>query len=149
MLLKKISFLFLILTIAWMGCIFYFSSQDGDESSQDSMDVGLLVARIVVSDFDQWSEDEQIAFAQKIDHPIRKMAHALEYAVLGFLVYMTYKDWKVALLVCILYACSDEFHQLFVKGRSGQISDVILDSCGAFVCILCVKLLGKRIEVFK
>lgn len=35
-----------------------------------------------------------------------------------------------------LYAASDEFHQLFVPGRSGQISDVLLDSAGVCFGVL-------------
>jgi hypothetical protein len=33
-------------------------------------------------------------------------------------------------LISILYAVSDEVHQLFVPGRSGSIGDVLLDSTG-------------------
>ena len=29
-----------------------------------------------------------------------------------------------------LYACTDEFHQLFVPGRSGNFRDVIIDTSG-------------------
>jgi VanZ family protein len=32
-----------------------------------------------------------------------------------------------------LYAASDEFHQLFVDGRAGMLSDVLLDTCGVAV----------------
>lgn len=38
-----------------------------------------------------------------------------------------------ALLFCLVYACSDEFHQYFISGRSGQIKDVILDFTGALM----------------
>ncbi|MBQ3466792.1 MAG: VanZ family protein, partial [Oscillospiraceae bacterium] len=34
------------------------------------------------------------------------------------------------LLFCFLYACSDEFHQLFVPGRAGMFSDVLIDTVG-------------------
>ena len=37
----------------------------------------------------------------------------------------------VAAVSAVLYACSDEFHQLFVAGRAGRINDVLIDSAGA------------------
>ena len=37
---------------------------------------------------------------------------------------------------------TDEFHQLFVPGRSGQVKDVLLDSCGAAVGVLILMLVG-------
>ena len=39
-------------------------------------------------------------------------------------------------LIAAGYAATDEFHQLFVPGRSGQVSDVILDSAGAAIGVL-------------
>ena len=38
--------------------------------------------------------------------------------------------------IAALYAVTDEFHQLFVPGRSGQFSDVVLDSAGALAGLL-------------
>ncbi|MGV8147186.1 MAG: VanZ family protein [Alkaliphilus sp.] len=50
---------------------------------------------------------------------------------------------KLTLLVCVLYAISDETHQIFVPGRSAQVSDILIDSVGAAVGILIY--LGMRI----
>ena len=41
-----------------------------------------------------------------------------------------------SLLICILYACSDEIHQLLVPGRSGEIRDIIIDGSGSSIMIL-------------
>ncbi len=131
--------LFFILTIIWMILIFSFSSRSGTVSSQDSNHVGMLIGEVFVPDFDQWSEERQNDFADMVDHPVRKTAHAMEYAVLGFLTAGIFVDkrkyWKYKIfipwLIAAGYAAMDEFHQLFVPGRSGQISDVILDSAGA------------------
>ncbi|MEF2639337.1 MAG: VanZ family protein, partial [Lachnospiraceae bacterium] len=40
----------------------------------------------------------------------------------------------------VLYAASDEFHQLFVPGRSGQVRDVCIDSSGVMIGILLLTL---------
>ena len=45
----------------------------------------------------------------------------------GEIVRELFLPWAIA----AAYAATDEFHQLFVPGRSGQLSDVILDSAGA------------------
>ena len=50
-------------------------------------------------------------------------------------------NWKKILIsigLAFLYACSDEIHQLFVNGRSGEFTDVLLDTCGAGFGILVV-----------
>ena len=36
-----------------------------------------------------------------------------------------------SILFCALYACTDEFHQIFISGRSGELKDVALDTIGA------------------
>lgn len=73
---------------------------------------------------------------------IRKCAHFIEYAILGVFAGFSFKKeyfWKIFVL-CILVSSADESIQLFVEGRSGQISDVLLDSIGSFTGIL-----GRRI----
>ena len=47
------------------------------------------------------------------------------------------KLFLLALCSSFLYACTDELHQLFVSGRSGQFTDVLIDTLGAlFGCLL-------------
>jgi VanZ family protein len=50
----------------------------------------------------------------------------------------------LALLICILYAISDEIHQMFIPGRSGQVSDVLIDSTGGLVGILGLSAIRRR-----
>ena len=35
----------------------------------------------------------------------------------------------------ILYAITDEIHQLFIPGRNGNVVDVLIDSCGGLIGI--------------
>lgn len=123
---------FQLMTIAWLVVIFYFSAQPADESTERSLAIGRAVGHVFVAEYDDWSQEEQTAFAEKIDHPIRKTAHATEYAVLAILLYVSIgkKSGFPAWLGATVYAMTDEFHQRFVPGRSGQISDVVLDSLG-------------------
>ena len=49
---------------------------------------------------------------------------------------ITRKRAVIAIVLTALYASTDEFHQLFVPGRSGQVRDVLIDSCGAAIGVL-------------
>lgn len=143
-----------LLVLLWMCLIFWFSAKPAGESADMSQSVGKLVGEVFVGDFHQWTLQEQNAFAENIDHFVRKSAHATEYAVLGILLggmYACYgwserQRWILAAATGVLYAATDEFHQLFVPGRSGQLSDVLLDSGGViagavlyFVCVFLLK----------
>lgn len=73
------------------------------------------------------------------EHVIRKTAHFTEYAALGILLCLCFRTFALSLdrrvlsqvLVSFLVPFTDETIQLFVAGRSGQISDVWLDCAGA------------------
>lgn len=79
---------------------------------------------------------------------IRKLAHFIEYFILGILVinFITRYDKKIiiAILLCIIYATSDEIHQIFVPGRSCQIIDIMIDSLGSIMGIYLYKLITKK-----
>lgn len=137
----------MILLILWMCFIFAMSSRPADLSTQDSNFVGTLVGRLVIPDFEELSPDAREEFVMGIDHTVRKLAHACEYALMGILSLAAFfpgfmpssKAKRAALfswLICLIYAATDELHQLFVSGRSGQFSDVILDGAGAAVGVL-------------
>ena len=132
---------FRVLVILWMIVIFLFSAADGNESSKTSGWVGRIIGSIFHSDFEDWTEEEQEAYAEKIEYPIRKAAHATEYAVLallffGALPFEGKKRYLLSWLFAALYACTDEFHQLFVPGRAGTLFDVGVDSLGALAGLL-------------
>jgi VanZ family protein len=46
-----------------------------------------------------------------------------------------YKSIALTVAVCVIYATSDEIHQLFVPGRGGQVKDVIIDNAGVIAGI--------------
>ncbi len=73
------------------------------------------------------------------DFILRKIAHVLEYFIFTFLLHRAFKaSWKLKAFylfawpasVSLLYAISDEFHQMFVAGRSGSLQDVLVDAAG-------------------
>lgn len=113
------------LTLLVMTGIFLFSGADGTRSGmQSGFFAGLLF----------WMNPEDASFL------VRKTAHFTIYLVLGLCMNGTLREWGIhsrsrraflSVLLCFLYACSDEWHQTFVSGRAGQIRDVLLDTAGS------------------
>lgn len=128
----------IIAVIIWMALIFSFSARTGSMSQEDSHHAGIVIGEIFVPKFEQWSEEKQIQFAQKIDKVVRKGAHCTEYFILGMLLAgaCTVEKKRCPILIGICYAASDEIHQLFVPGRSGQLMDVCIDSAGVILGVL-------------
>ena len=130
-----------ILAVAWMIVIFGFSHQTADASDLMSSGIVDLVGGIIkriVTMMTGGHVDPELTW---LTFAIRKCAHAFLYAVLAVLVsraicpdkIFSKKDFVIVLLICILYAASDEIHQLFLDGRSGEVRDVLIDGCGACV----------------
>ena len=138
---KKVCF---VLMIVWMIVIFAFSSRNADLSTQDSHSIGMLLGRLILPTFQNLDADRQLSFANKVDHPVRKLAHMAEYAVLGLLISGSYTDrtkkWldriRVPFIIGAVYAVSDEVHQMFVPGRSCEVKDMMIDSSGVLIGVL-------------
>ena len=83
------------------------------------------------------TEAQQLLIAEKIEYPVRKAAHMTEYAILGLLSFAFYRGIlrkeKRQFLASLVTACTDEFHQYFVPGRSAEVRDVCIDTLGAFI----------------
>ena len=127
----------LLLVTLWMIFIFVMSSFDATSSSnQSNFIVDIITSIINIKD---------IGLLSLI---IRKLAHFIEYFILGVLVinFITRYDKKIiiAILLCIIYATSDEIHQIFVPGRSCQIIDIMIDSLGSIMGIYLYKLITKK-----
>ncbi|HUV71570.1 MAG TPA: VanZ family protein, partial [Clostridia bacterium] len=76
---------------------------------------------------------------------LRKLAHMFEYGVLYLLIYRVFKRTSslsknkllfISLFLTILYAVSDEYHQTFVPGRCGNLTDISIDSTGAVLGLI-------------
>ncbi|WML46685.1 VanZ family protein [Neobacillus sp. PS3-34] len=127
-----------ILVVLWMILIFNMSAEPATQSNKLSTGITEKVIETVekthlVTDLNK----------EKINHIIRKNAHFSIYLVLAILVLNAFRKSEklvgkrlfLALGICVLYAISDEIHQLFVIGRGAQVKDVFIDSAGAAVGI--------------
>lgn len=122
-----------------MATIFYFSSQVAEASGETSS--GLIEKVIRFVDFQDKLTNAEIENVKEIlATPVRKAAHFLIYALLGFLISLLIGEYGVsgrrrvlyATALSFLYACSDEVHQIFVEGRSCEFKDILIDTGGAF-----------------
>lgn len=139
----------LILLFLWYSMIFSFSARNGETSGSLSGSIALKTAQVFDKlTFGHRSEENIALLAEKLEFPIRKAAHFIEYAVLGCLWFFFFriflgkaggKKQCICMLVCVgivfLSAAGDEFHQTFISGRSGNFKDVLLDTAGGFTGI--------------
>jgi VanZ family protein len=135
--------------------IYSFSAQDANESSNLSQGVSYKAILIVDQKLDLGLTDKQITRCiNKIHHYVRKIAHFSEYFLLAvsisipLYVFGVRGIWLVlvACVFCVAFASSDEFHQLFVSGRSASVRDVLIDSSGSLVGVIFVRIFGYIIR---
>lgn len=127
------------LVVCCMLIIFMFSSDSGTASSKKSDSVIINLVEVILNK--KVNNKDRDKYIEKYVFPVRKCAHFTIYLILGILVISLLSEYRIlnsktvlyTLLIVFLYACSDEFHQLFVSGRSSEIRDVLIDSSGGFI----------------
>lgn len=142
----------IILIIAWMTLVFYFSNQIADDSSK--LSGGITKA---ILNFFHILEGKTLEQQAIIETVVRKLAHFSIYTLGGILILLHVNLYKIKAnkkvmitwLIGTTYAITDEIHQLFVPGRSGEIRDVCIDSLGiitGILIILIIKNVGARLR---
>jgi len=138
-----------MIVMAWLLVIFGASS-DSASSNRSSRIIGPIVRWLYPQ-----APPEQV---QRVVFVVRKAAHVTEYAILAWLLLRALRAsngltsdhrWnrKLALWawgLATLYAMSDELHQRFVPGRTGQWEDVAIDSAGAALGLFLVWAVASR-----
>ncbi len=128
-----------VLVILWMTIIFLHSSMNATESSQESGVVVTFITEHFIPGYEEMDAGQQAKITDTVTLIVRKGAHMAEYAILGFLLVGALEIrhlfilWLVAWMLAIAYAGTDEFHQTFVPGRSGELRDVYVDGAGALI----------------
>lgn len=152
---SKVIFLItsLAIIILWLFVIFNLSAMTSENSNNKSTG---LSEKLIVKVLDATNEagitdshpDEQklAKAANLINKPIRKVAHATVYFVLALLLLAISRvifggrkyllTCLITLLLCFVFAMTDEYHQTFIDGRTGQMADVLIDTAGACAGIL-------------
>lgn len=140
--------------ILWMITIFCFSNQVSITSSKTSGNTIKAIINLIpnTKHFEEKKKEQIIKTFQPV---VRKLAHFSIYALGGILFFAFYRTFSLetrqrviyAMLSAMLYAGTDEFHQLFVHGRSAEVRDVWLDTLGAMtgiVLYLIILKIGKK-----
>lgn len=149
-----------IITGLWCLMIFMFSANSADTSGKQSGRIVGIVIDVFVPDYDSLSEARQEQITDTVTFIVRKSAHFTEYLVLGALVFWCLYKTKdkrlrtaLAAVLTSLYSVTDELHQLFSDGRSCELRDVLIDTCGgitgALGALLIFVIWEKRTKSFK
>ncbi len=143
-----------ILVILWMGLIFYLSDMNGDDSTYKSGKTINTAIKVAVNATNTVGITSTSPNSTKVDrtsellqYPLRKLMHFSMYFVLSLLLVNALyrsgvkgkKIFYIALLVSALYACTDEFHQLF-SNRTASFIDVIIDTSGSLVAVILINI---------
>ncbi|MBQ8588748.1 MAG: VanZ family protein [Clostridia bacterium] len=150
--------LFLALIVVNMTFIWFNSAKVSEESTKSSKKIAESITKQVVKDYDSLTKSEQKTHVTKMNTKIRSLAHFGEFIPLGMLFFLLALTllvcpkgpWRLVLIslvfsviLSMLCALSDEIHQIFVKGRSFEVKDILTDTLGA----LCGCGLGILISV--
>lgn len=126
----------LIFLIVWLIVIFVFSNMSGSLSSGLSKNIVLSIT--YKSSIDKNTFD-------LIHLLVRKFAHFIEYFVLAALSFSYFrfskKENSLYITVygfCLICSILDEFHQIFIGGRTGKIGDVLIDSAGIILFLIII-----------
>lgn len=139
----------LVLIILWMILAFNLSNQVAQNSSELSGGLTRKILEVL-----HMLDGKTIEQQETIETIIRKLAHFFLYALGGILILLHINLYKITdkrkvIISWILgttYAITDEIHQLFVPGRSGEIRDVFIDSLGVITGIIIIRLILKMIK---
>lgn len=147
-----------ILTVAVMVMIFCFSMENAENSDKRSGDISVQIITVFHPDYEQMDTNSRKTIYDRVQHIVRKCAHFTEYMMLGFLLRLCLESWIghrikrrwIAGLAGFgagaVYACTDELHQLSIDGRSGQWTDVLVDSCGVLAGVALGTLLIRSLS---
>lgn len=147
---KKI--ILIVFIIIWLLVIFCFSAQNSNKSLNTSDQLIIKTAEFIKHR--DLTPEEKETIVQKYVLIVRKSAHFCSYFILGILAFLIAKETFgfnkktiiISVIFCMLYACTDEFHQYFVSGRSASIIDVMIDTCGSLLSTSILFIIQKYIN---
>lgn len=136
---SRIRFLPIAAALLIMAMIFSLSSQPVNQSDRLSRGIAEIIINFIKAIMPAGEVD-----LNSFNHLLRKCAHFFSYFLLGALGANAFRKNGVkyrsglmmSIVLCVLFAFSDEAHQLFVPGRGAQLRDVAIDSAGAVAGIL-------------
>lgn len=146
--------------------IFCFSSQTSTESSGISAVITEFVLESFYPKYDFLNNTDKFLVFNNVCHIIRKLAHFTEFFLLGFFLNLhikTIHNYKcadlnrklyikiaaISIVIGVLYAITDEMHQMMVSGRVASGFDVLIDSLGVFCGVIFLMFIWRLFDVRK
>ena len=137
------------ITIGIMIVVFLNSAKNATQSSELSVSFTEQLFSVFVPDYGSMDEASKLSIITEMQFFIRKSAHFLSYFAMGLFCILAYNTYELSLrnkflfsaATCVAFAISDEIHQLFVPGRSGEIRDVLIDTAGILLAALIVSVI--------
>ena len=152
---------YVVCVLAVMVAIFMFSSQPYEQTMKTSDVIVKPIENLVKEDnFNFQTKNEENDYIKELesmlDKAVRKSAHMIIFGVLGVFVYLFCKSLRlrdadaiiIALVFCALYGGIDEFHQMFVSGRTSQFVDVCVDEMGVVISMIIIRVI-KKVKEYK
>ncbi len=134
--------IFGILLIVWLIIIFLFSSENAEKSTKTSDGFINTITNIL--------NIEKPKDKEKVSHIVRKIAHFTEYFILGLILFLNLRLYPInnkliiGIILCMIYASSDEIHQIFIDGREAKLLDVLIDTLGSAASLIILNLITKN-----
>ena len=130
-----------ILVLVWMLVIFYYSNMNHIKSNDKSKNtINYIIETTEKIENNNSIKTNKQQIIEYLNYPIRKCAHITIYLVLSILIISAIKNTKsikhpsiITLIICFIYAITDEYHQTFIDGRTGQFIDVLIDTTGSML----------------
>ncbi len=140
----------LIFILIWMISVFCLSNQTSNSSGKLSEGITEKIIKCFHIT-DNMSKESSEQFLENADKVIRKLAHYSLYTLGGILILLHINLYKMKInkkiiiswLIGTTYAVTDEIHQLFILGRSGEIRDMYIDSLGVITGIIIILIIFK------
>lgn len=156
--------LFAAMAVGVMITVFVFSGQEGETSSAASNSTGSFILELLHIEVPEGQSPSTVPIV--FGFTVRNLAHIFLYTLLGFSLFFAayfsmryfgkgrrgaYYAIGIAFGLSLLYACLDEFHQLFIDGRSGKGLDIAIDALGfslaiavGFCCVTAASAIRRR-----
>lgn len=138
---------YIIYTILWMAVIFIFSSENGSTSNMNNFFIVDMLKRAGI-------DAVKLFPGADINFIIRKSAHVTEYFILGVLLYRSWSGYLckgrslASSITGFIYACTDEFHQSLIPGRSPSFRDVLIDTSGVIAAVvICTLIYHRKVQM--
>ncbi|MBO0800523.1 MAG: VanZ family protein [Blastocatellia bacterium] len=131
--------------ILWMSAMFFFSTDIFSAEETGS------VLRSLIHSLLPFLGEEGF---QSLHFLIRKSAHFTEYGILSLLLYRAFRNrsalgWQrrwasYSLLIVVISALADEYHQSFTRLRTPSIDDSLLDIAGGFTALFLLWVVRRK-----